>query len=52
MNGQLPKKKGLLDGSTGANIAVHTMKTYSMRSGDMDRPSAKDRALCIVHEAS
>ena len=48
--GFLPK--GLLDGSTGADVPVHTMNAYSMRSGGMDRPSGKDRALCIVYEAS
>lgn len=44
--------KGLLDGSTGADVPVHTMKAYNMRSGGMDRPSAKDRALCIVYKVS
>ena len=43
---------GLLDGSIGADIPMHTMKACSVRSGGMDRPSAKDRALCIFYEAS
>ena len=49
--GNFPEK-GLLDGSTGADVPVHTMKACSMWSGGMDRPSAKDRVLCIVYEAS
>jgi hypothetical protein len=48
--GFLPK--GLLDGSIGADVPLHTMKAYSMQSGGMDRPFAEDRALCIVYEAS
>jgi len=48
--GFLPKR--LLDGSTSADVPLHTMNAYSMRSGGMDRPSAKDRALCIVYETS